>query len=204
MFWLVKSPNVDRFVVLLTVLDSFKITLLQFRKRFFQQTQISGKQYKFLCETSCLSLCSKKSRKYAFGLLQKEKKAFKYQTFPISTLLRYAKVTFTKQLSYKPTFKRHSIIIMLLPKAWIYLQNACCIQLNLVFRERVNHNCMEIPCEQWILSCMAFRVYEVVRSIINKPTTQLTSNANDFMNAKSYACKRESSGWGKWLLLTFK
>ena len=144
------------------------------------------------------------SRKHAFGLLQKEKKAFKYQTFPISTLLRYAKVTFTKQLSYKPTFKRHSIIIMLLPKAWIYLQNACCIQLNLVFRERVNHNCMEIPCEQWILSCMAFRVYEVVRSIINKPTTQLTSNANDFMNAKSYACKRESSGWGKWLLLTFK
>ena len=87
MLWLVKSPNVDRFVVLLTVLDSFKITLLQFRKRFFQQTQISGKQYKFLCETSCLSLCSKKSRKYAFGLLQKEKKAFKYQTFPMSTLL---------------------------------------------------------------------------------------------------------------------
>ena len=35
MLWLVKSPNVDRFVVLLTVLDSFKITLLQFRKRFF-------------------------------------------------------------------------------------------------------------------------------------------------------------------------
>ena len=57
---------------------------------------------------------------------------------------------------------------------------------------------------------MAFSVYKVVRArrlsvasgritfirpgrIVNKPTTQLTSDSNDFVNAKSRACERESS-----------
>ena len=87
---------------------------------------------------------------------------------------------------------------MLLPKAWIYLQNACCIQLNLVLRERINHNCTwRYPVSSgfflaWLLEFTKLFASLVI-SIINKPTTQLTSNANDFMNAESHACKRESS-----------
>ena len=40
------------------------------------KTRISSKQYKFLCETFRLSLGSKKSKKYACDLLQKEKEAY--------------------------------------------------------------------------------------------------------------------------------
>ena len=97
---MVKSLHVDRFEVLLTVSCSFNITLLQIGKRFVK-TQISSKQYKFVCKTFGLSLDPKKSKKYACDLLQKEKEAFK-----ISSLS-----------TYKPTFKKHSIIITLLPKA---------------------------------------------------------------------------------------
>ena len=82
-------------------LSLFNITLLQFGKRIYK-TRISSKQYKFVCESFHLSLESKKSKKYACDLLQKEKEAFK-----ISSLS-----------TYKPTFKKHSIIITLLPNAW--------------------------------------------------------------------------------------
>ena len=68
--------HVDRFAVLLTASLSFNITLLQFGKRFFK-ARISSKQYKFLCEIFRLFLGSKKSKKYACDLLQKEKEAFK-------------------------------------------------------------------------------------------------------------------------------
>ena len=54
-----------------------------------------------------------------------------------------------------------------------------------------------VPCEQRFLSSMAFTVYEVVacqsRSWyvtsrgVNKPATRLTSDANDFVNARSHA-----------------
>ena len=43
---------------------------------------------------------------------------------------------------YWITRKYYNLRGIYLPKAWIYLQNACCIQLNLVLRERVNRNCM--------------------------------------------------------------
>ena len=82
-------------------LSLFNITFLQFGKRIYK-TRISSKQYKFVCEIFHLSLGSKKSKKYACDLLQKEKEAFK-----ISSLS-----------TYKPTFKRHSFIITLLPKVW--------------------------------------------------------------------------------------
>ena len=52
------------------------------------------------------------------------------------------------------------------------------------------------PCEQRFLSCMAFSVYEVVGVACQsrswfvlytpKPTTRLTTDANDFVNAKSH------------------
>ena len=79
------SLHVDRFVLLLTVSRSFNITLLQFRKRFFK-TQISSKQYKFLCETFHLSLGSKKSKKYTCDLLQQEQEAFKIWSFSYTIL----------------------------------------------------------------------------------------------------------------------
>ena len=116
MLGLVQCLHVDRFVVLLTVSCSFNITLLQFGKRFFK-TQISSKKYKFLCETFRLSLSSKKSTKYTRDLSQKEKEAFKIWIFSY-IILWHTTVTFTKQLTYKPTFKRYSIVITLLPKAW--------------------------------------------------------------------------------------
>ena len=31
---------------------------------------------------------------------------------------------------------------------WMQAKNECCVQLSLVLRERLNHNCTEIPCEQ--------------------------------------------------------
>ena len=85
MLWLVKCLHVDRFAVLSTVSRSFNITLLQLEKRFFK-TQISSKQYKFLCETFRLFLGSKRSKKYAYDLLQKEKEAFKISSlyFPVT------------------------------------------------------------------------------------------------------------------------
>ena len=61
MLWLVKCLHVGRFVVLLTVLCSFYVKLLLF-----------GKQYKFLCETFCSSLSSKKSKKYICDQLEEE------------------------------------------------------------------------------------------------------------------------------------
>ena len=42
--------------------------------------------------------------------------------------------------------------------------------------------------EQRFLSCMASNVYKVVRvACQSEPTMQLTSDANDFVNAKSHA-----------------
>ena len=97
MLWLFKCLHVDRFAVLLRVSRYFNITLLQFAKRFFK-TRISSKQYKFLCETFRLSLGSKKSKKYAWDLLQKEQEAFKISSFSY-TLLWLTTVTFTKLLT---------------------------------------------------------------------------------------------------------
>lgn len=45
----------------------------------------------------------------------------------------------------------------------------------------------------WLLEFMKLFALLVI-SIVKKLTTQLTSNANDFMNAKSHACKRDNSG----------
>ena len=60
-------------------LDS--ITLFQYHAPTIREkivkTQTSSKQYKFVCKTFGLSLNSKKSKKYACDLLQKEKQAFK-------------------------------------------------------------------------------------------------------------------------------
>ena len=56
------------------------IMFLHFGKRFLK-TRISSKPYKFLCETFRLSLNSKKSKKYPYDLLQKEKEAFKIRGF---------------------------------------------------------------------------------------------------------------------------
>ena len=42
------------------------------------------------------------------------------------------------------------------------------------------------------LSCMGFAVYKVFR-VVNKPNTQVTSDANDYVNAKSHAYKKETS-----------
>ena len=104
---LVKCLHVGRFAVLLTVSRSFNITLLQFGKRFFK-TLISNKQYKFFCETFRLSLGPEKSKKYACDLLEKEKESFKIWSYKLRHIYKAIDL-------YKPTFKRYSIVITLLP-----------------------------------------------------------------------------------------
>ena len=45
----------------------------------------------------------------------------------------------------------------------------------------------------WLLLVLAFtKSTSLVSRIVNKPNTQLTSNANDFINAKNHACKGET------------
>ena len=46
----------------------------------------------------------------------------------------------------------------------------------------------------WLLLVLAFtKSASLVSRVVNKPNTQLTSNANVFVNAKNHACKRETS-----------
>ena len=46
----------------------------------------------------------------------------------------------------------------------------------------------------WLLLVLAFtKSASLVSQILNKPNIQPTSDANDFVNAKSHACKRETS-----------
>ena len=64
-------------------------------------------QYKFLCETFRLSLGSKKSKKY-----DKRKRSIQnMELFLLYSPLQQSAVTFTKRLTYKPTFKRYSVVI---------------------------------------------------------------------------------------------
>ena len=68
----------------------------------------------------------------------------------------------------------------------------------------------------WLLLVLAFtKSPSLVSRVLNKPNTQPTSDANDFVKAKSHACKRETCSHastkirtvektqGKWLLLIF-
>ena len=104
--WLVKCLHVGRFVVLLTVLCSFNVNLLLF-----------GKQYKFLCETFCSSLSSKKSKKYICDRLEEENLSIQnVKLFWYSPVINNGHIY--KWLTHKPIFKRNSIIITFLPKAW--------------------------------------------------------------------------------------
>ena len=46
----------------------------------------------------------------------------------------------------------------------------------------------------WLLLVLAFTKSASLDSrVVNKPNTQLTSNTNDFVNAKNHACRRETS-----------
>ena len=46
----------------------------------------------------------------------------------------------------------------------------------------------------WLLLVLAFtKSASLVSQVLNKPNIQPTSDANDFVNAKSHACKRETS-----------
>ena len=66
----------------------------------------------------------------------------------------------------------------------MYAKNACCVKLSLVLRERVNHNCTEIFCEQFSLAWLfgfAKSFASLVCCLVNKPNTQLTSDASDFV-----------------------
>ena len=46
----------------------------------------------------------------------------------------------------------------------------------------------------WLLLVLVFtKSASLVSRVVNKPNTQLTSNANDFVNAKNHAYKRETS-----------
>ena len=63
MLWLVKCLNVDRFAIFQNHAPSI------IGKRVFLKHR-----FKFLCKTFCLSLSSKKSKKYACGLLQNKNK----------------------------------------------------------------------------------------------------------------------------------
>ena len=56
------------------------------------QTQISNKQYQFFCETFHISLGFIKSKKYVYGLLQKEKEAFKISSSLHSTVINYGHI----------------------------------------------------------------------------------------------------------------
>ena len=75
--------------------------------------------------------------------------------------------------------------------------DAFCEQLSLVLRKHVSQNCTELLREQYFLSCLAFTrrspPVRLVSRVGNKPNTQLSSDVNDFVNAKSHACKRETS-----------
>ena len=90
MLWLVKCLNVDKFVELLTdkISCSFYTGMCQgVFKHGFQE-----KKKKFLCETFHISLGSKKSKKYVYGLLQKKKEAFKISSFLHSPVINYGQI----------------------------------------------------------------------------------------------------------------
>ena len=101
-----KCLHVGRFVVLLTVLCFFNVKLLLF-----------GKQYKFLCDTFCSSLSSKKSKKYICDQLEEENLSIQnVELFWYSPVINNGHIY--KWWTHKPLFKRNSIIITFLPKAW--------------------------------------------------------------------------------------
>ena len=143
------------------------------------KTRISSKQYKFLCETFRLSLGSKKSKKYACNRLQKEK--LNIQNIELSCepgLINdghiYKAIDLQTDVQKARHCKHAPTKSAIKPKnQWIYAKNACCVQLSLVLRECVNHNCT-----------IAFSVYDVFQfrvpvlsRVVNKPNTQLTSDA---------------------------
>ena len=81
----------------------------------------------------------------------------KYRALKYSPLILKLKVTFTKRLSFKTTFKGHSIMMYLNHAStkdvintqtqcqiWIYLKATCCVQQNIVLWDRVNLNFTEI------------------------------------------------------------
>ena len=81
----------------------------------------------------------------------------KYRALEYYPLILKLQVTFTKRLSFKTTFKGHSIIKYLnhastkdvintqnQSQIWIYLNTTCCVQPNIVLWDRVNLNCTGI------------------------------------------------------------
>ena len=81
----------------------------------------------------------------------------KYRALKYSPLILKLQVTFTKRLSFKTTFKGHSIITYLNHAStrdvinkqnqcqiWMYLKATCCVQQNIVLWDRVNLNFTEI------------------------------------------------------------
>ena len=156
---------------------AFSISFSYNSEKRFLKTRISGYQYKFPCETFRLFLGSKKSKKYACNRLQKEKLSI--QNIELSGdpgLVNdghiYKAIDLQTDVQKAHHYKHASTKSAIKPKnQWIYAKNACYVQLSLVLRECVNHNCT-----------MAFSIYEVflvavLSRVVNKPNTQLTSDA---------------------------
>ena len=90
MLWLVKMSQCWQ---IRGAVDRWNTMLFQYRNASMCfQTRISSKQYKFLCKTFQISLGSKKSKKYVYGLLQKEKEAFKISSFLHSPVINYGRI----------------------------------------------------------------------------------------------------------------
>ena len=76
-----------------------------------------------------------------------------------------------------------ALILSLLRKNFSSTDKVC-------FNGKMCHCSTEIPCEQLFLSCiwlLAFRksIASLVSRVVNKPNTQLTSNENNFLKAKT-------------------
>ena len=105
MLWLVKCLHVDRFAVLLTVSCTFNITRIQFGKDFLKH----GFRERNTNSFARLFAYPSAPRRAKNMPVIKEKEAFKIWSFSYTPLWQ-STITFTKRLTYKPTFKRYSIV----------------------------------------------------------------------------------------------
>ena len=96
---------------------SVSCSSLQLGKRFFK-TRILSKGYKFLHKTFLLIPQLQEEQKVCLWSVAKKKKPSNYWTFLILYCDKLRPHLQSNWLSHKPTFKRHSSIIMLPPKSW--------------------------------------------------------------------------------------
>ena len=113
MLWLVKCLHVDGFAVLLTVSRSFSFTLLLSGKRFFKtRISIGAAKQTSLRDFSLILRLQEEQKMCLWSVVKKKLSIQSIERFLYFPVINY--VTFTKRLTHKPTFKRHSIRMKLL------------------------------------------------------------------------------------------